>query len=54
MPRDALGWRPQERGAQAAGALTSIASGIIGGGARRREEKACLMSYLGIIVSHLV
>ena len=32
-------------GAQAAGALTSIASGIIGGGARRREQRAAEQEY---------
>jgi len=32
-------------GAQAAGALTSIASGIIGGGARRREQKAAQQEF---------
>jgi len=34
-----------QAGAQAAGALTSIASGIIGGGARRREQKAAQQEY---------
>ena len=32
-------------GAQAAGALTSIASGIIGGGARRREQRAAQQEF---------
>ena len=34
-----------QAGAQAAGALTSIASGIIGGGARRREQRAAEQEY---------
>ena len=32
-------------GAQAAGALTSIASGILGGGARRREQRAAQQEF---------
>ena len=34
-----------QAGAQAAGALTSIASGIIGGGARRREQRAAQQEF---------